>query len=118
MHPTSKAMRGVALAILLAALSGCSEYLDRRDTIALNAGNAVATDKVTQMVDPWPRASANKNIGFNGVRMENAIERYRTNKTYPPSGTGTTSSYGSIPSGGTGGAGIGQPSAPPPTPSP
>ena len=38
-------------------LGGCSpygEYLDRRDTIALSGGNAVATNAVTQMVDPWP----------------------------------------------------------------
>ena len=39
----------------VAALAGCSEYLDRRDTISLNGGNSVATNEVTQMVDPWPR---------------------------------------------------------------
>jgi hypothetical protein len=93
MRPFSKITSALALASVLAALSGCAEYLDRRDTIALNAGDAVATDKVTQMVDPWPRASANKNIRFNGERMESAVERYRTNKTYPPSGTGTSTSY-------------------------
>ncbi len=80
MRPFSKAMRTVALAALLAVLGGCSEYLDRRDTIALSGGNAVATNVVTQMVDPWPRASANRNIAFNGPRMESAFERYRTNR--------------------------------------
>ena len=66
MRPSSNMLRTLALAALLAALAGCSEYLDRRDTISLGGGDAVATDKVTQMVDPWPRASADNNIAFNG----------------------------------------------------
>jgi len=93
MRPSSNAMRALVLGFVLATLSGCSEYLDRRDTISLHGGDAVATDKVTQMVDPWPRVSADKNIGFNGTRMETAVERYRTNRTYPPSGTGTSAAY-------------------------
>ena len=93
MRPFSKIMRALALAAVLAALSGCAEYFDRRDTIALGAGDAIATDKVTQMVDPWPRASADRNIGFNGAKMESAVERYRTNRVYPPSGTGTSTTY-------------------------
>ena len=93
MRPFSKAMRKLALAARLVTLAGCSEYLDRRDTIALSGGNAVATDKVTQMVDPWPRDSANRNIAFNGEKMQSAFERYRTNKVIPPNGTGTSTTY-------------------------
>ena len=80
MRPSSNFVRSLALAAVLAMLGGCSEYLDRRDTIALSGGNAVATNKVTHMVDPWPRDSANRDIAFNGAKMETAIERYRTNK--------------------------------------
>jgi hypothetical protein len=80
MRPSSNAMRSLVLAAVLATLAGCSEYLDRRDTIALNGGNAIATDRVTHMVDPWPRASSNRDIAFNGAKMETAIERYRTNR--------------------------------------
>jgi len=98
MHPSNNALRALALGLVLTALSGCSEYLDRRDTISPNGGNAVATDKVTQMVDPWPPASANKTIGFNGERMETAMERYRTNRTYQPVGIGTSDSYQQQPS--------------------
>ena len=47
MLPFSKAMRTLALATVLAILGGCSEYLDRRDTIAKSGGNAVATNIVT-----------------------------------------------------------------------
>jgi hypothetical protein len=89
-------MRLLALCAVL-ALAGCSEYLDRRDTISLNGGDAVATDKVTQMVDPWPPMSADRDIAFNGVRMRSAIERYKTNKTIEPQGTGTTSAYTQTP---------------------
>ncbi len=93
MRPVSKMVRALALTAVLAALSGCAEYLDRRDGIALSAGDAVATDKVAQMVDPWPRVSADKNIAFNGAKMESAVERYRTNRVYPPNGTGTSTAY-------------------------
>jgi hypothetical protein len=86
-------LRMVAVAALLAALPGCSEYLDHRDTISLGGGDSVATDKVTQMVDPWPRDSANRNIAYNGAKIESAIERYRTNRVIPPRGIGTSASY-------------------------
>jgi hypothetical protein len=93
MRPFSNPLHMLALGALLAALAGCSEYLDRRDTISLGGGNAVATDKVTQMVDPWPRDSADRNIAFNGAKMETAVERYRTNRVIPPRGIGTSASY-------------------------
>jgi hypothetical protein len=106
MRQFNKVMRTVALAGLFAVLGGCSEYLDRRDSIALSGGNAVATDVVTHMVDPWPPASANRNIAFNGQKMETAVERYRTNRVIAPRGIGTSGSY-------TDGGGGGQNSAGP-----
>jgi hypothetical protein len=93
MRPSSNMLRTLALTALLTALAGCSEYLDRRDTIFLGGGDSVATDKVTHMVDPWPRASADKNIAFNGAKMETAVERYRTNRVIRPQGIGTSASY-------------------------
>ncbi len=97
MRPSSKLLRTPALALLLCAVTGCSDYLDRRDTIALGAGDAVASDAMTEMVDPWPRVAADRNIGFNGERMENAVRRYKTNRTYPPSNSGTSTSYAPAP---------------------
>jgi hypothetical protein len=93
MRPSSNTLRTLALAALLAALAGCSEYLDRRDTISLGGGDTTATDKVAQMVDPWPRDSADRNIAFNGAKMETAFERYRTNRVIPPHGIGTSATY-------------------------
>ena len=93
MRRSINAMRSLALVLALSGLSGCSEYLERRDALSPAAGDAVATNEITQMVDHLPRASAQRNIGFNGERMENAVARYRTNRTYPPSTEGTSTSY-------------------------
>ena len=76
------------------ALAGCSDlYLDRRESISLAAGDDTYSNQVTQMVDPWPANSANRNISHDGTKMSSAVERYRTNKVTPPQGT-TTSSAG------------------------
>jgi len=93
MRPSNNMLRTFALAAVLAALAGCSQYLDRRETISLGGGDSVATNKVTQMVDPWPRASADRNIAYNGEKMQSAVQRYRTNRVISPSGIGTSSSY-------------------------
>jgi hypothetical protein len=67
------------------ALAGCSDiYFDRRDTISLGADDAVATNRLTHMVDPWPRHSENRNIAFNGERIQSAIERYRHHEVIQP----------------------------------
>lgn len=70
-----------------AMLAGCSDpglYFDRRDSIALGAGDAIEANKVAQVIDPWPPQSGNTNIAFNGQRMTSAVERYRSNLTVPP----------------------------------
>jgi hypothetical protein len=81
--------------VLLTLLTGCSnsEYLARRDGIAQGTGDAVMSDRVTQMVDPWPRDSANRDIAFNGDRMEAAYTRYRTGHITEPQGINTGTAY-------------------------
>ena len=83
----------VAVISLGIVLAGCSDlfvlrhddsYVDRRDTIALSGGDAVAGNTVTQMVDPWPAYSGDKNIAFNGHKMQAAVDRYRTGKVIEP----------------------------------
>ena len=75
-----------------ATLGGCADiYYDRRETVAFHSGDAVASNKVAHVIDPWPRASANRNFEAEGQRMQRAIERYRTNKTTPLSTTPTSS---------------------------
>ena len=97
MQPFVNHVRIIALSVVFATLlAGCAEYFDRRDTITLDGGDALATDRVTQMVDPWPLESADHNIAFNGERMQRAVERYRTNRVIPPRGSGTSSVYDEV----------------------
>jgi hypothetical protein len=99
MRPFIKVRRTLLLgAVLVLPLAACSQYLDRRNAVTLNAGDAVATDKVTQMVDPWPRDSADRNIASNGERMQAAVARYRADRVIQPVGTGTSGTYGQSPS--------------------
>jgi hypothetical protein len=97
----SKLVAGLALA---AALAGCSTnqsdqvldpngYLDRRDAISLTAGDAIASNIATQMVDPWPAYAGDRNIPYNGQRAQAAVERYRYNKVTPPRGTSASATY-------------------------
>jgi hypothetical protein len=82
--------RAVPLVVAAAAgiwLGGCSNpdlYLDHRETVGLSAGDAIAANQATQQVDPWPAYSGNKNLGFNGQKMQTAVERYRAGKVTAP----------------------------------
>jgi len=82
----ARAIAGAVAAFGVAAwLAGCSDiYLDRREPIALSGGDAIAANEATQMVDPWPPSAGNKNIAFNGQKMQVAVERYRTGRVIPP----------------------------------
>jgi hypothetical protein len=86
---------GATLALVLVAgamLAGCSDvYLDRRETLALGADDALATDRVAQMIDPWPRDVGKRDIAFNGEKMQTAVERYRTGRGLPPVNVTTSS---------------------------
>ncbi len=90
----SKIKLATCVLITATALTGCSDiYFDRRESISLAAGDDTYSNQVTHMVDPWPANSANRNISYNGEKMQTAVERYRTNKVTPPQGA-TTSSAG------------------------
>jgi hypothetical protein len=79
--------------VLGAMLGGCSDYLylDRRDSIAFNAGDAPHQNVAVHTVDPWPPAASNRKLTTNGELMQKAAERYRTNKTTPLKPMGTSS---------------------------
>jgi hypothetical protein len=83
----------VAAVLLGTLLAGCSDiYSDRRETILPIAGDALAANRVAQMVDPWSKASANNNIVYSGEKMQTASERYRTGRVITPVNA-TTSSF-------------------------
>jgi hypothetical protein len=96
MPPFSNAIRAAAAPLLASVLlAGCADYVVRRETVSQNGGDAIATNRATQMVDPWSRASADKTIAFNGEKMQSAVERYRKNRVIQPRGMGTTDNYAS-----------------------
>ena len=88
-----KPVAAAALATILGAmLSGCSDmYYDRRDTISLASGEAMAANRVTHIIDPWPPHAANRNIAYNGEKAAVASERYRTGRVIAPVNATTSS---------------------------
>jgi hypothetical protein len=64
-----------ALAMTL-FLSGCSDYLDRRDTVSLSTGLAVETNRFIHTADPLHRRSQNTNLTFEARKMNKAIGAY------------------------------------------
>jgi hypothetical protein len=72
----------MVLVVLIASycLSACGEYVDRKNTIAFSAGNAVQTNIVTHVIDPWPASSRNRYFATDGQRMQRAVESYRCGK--------------------------------------
>ena len=87
-NAASRMSIGKPLALLIACgalLGACSDiYYDRRETVALGANDFNASNIAVQSVDPWPRYVGNKNIAFNGERMQAAVERYRRHEVIQP----------------------------------
>jgi hypothetical protein len=86
----------VTVAVLLgSALAGCSDiYYDRRETVSFGANDASKSALATQIIDPWPPASRDRNVVGTGVRVAGAIERYRTCQIIQPKTTTTSGAYG------------------------
>jgi hypothetical protein len=72
--------RLMLLSVLLPTvmLGGCADYVERRDTITLAAGEAQSWNRVVHTADPWPPYVMNTNIPGDGQRTQAAIQRYST----------------------------------------
>jgi hypothetical protein len=82
----------VVAMVLGTTLAGCSEiYFDRRETVSLGAGDAVASNKVVHTIDPWAPHSARTQIAFSGERMQLGTERYKHNRSVSPVNVTTSS---------------------------
>ncbi len=73
-----RSTRPIVMMATTLALCGCSEYLERRETISFHAGDAAAANRAVHTIDPWPRAAQNTTIPTSGRRVADAIERYET----------------------------------------
>jgi hypothetical protein len=88
----------LALAAALACwAAACTDYVERRETIAAHAGNAVAWNRALHTIDPWPATAARTDIEVSGRRVVDAIERYEAPK--PKDGNGGAPSIMAIPMG-------------------
>jgi hypothetical protein len=76
----------LAAATLACMAAACTEHVERRETIAAHAGNAVAWNRAVHSIDPWPAAAARPDIEVSGRRVVDAIERYEAPK--PVNGNG------------------------------
>lgn len=65
-------------------LAGCTEYLDRRETVSFGAGDAQQANLITHVVSPLPSHAADRDLRFHGQRMGDAVERYRTGEVAGP----------------------------------
>ena len=94
MSSVSKTKTATAAVLLSAVLGGCSDhYFDRRDTVTLYSGEAMAANRVTHMVDPWPPYSGQTRLVYSGEKAAVASERYRTGRVIPPANALTSSTY-------------------------
>lgn len=82
------------LCVLVPALGlgGCVDYLKRRDTVTLKAGDAQAWNRVVHTADPWPPYVADTQIDGDGQRVARVMQRYSTGagaaaQTAQPSGS-------------------------------
>jgi hypothetical protein len=60
------------------------DWFERRDTITLQVGDAVAANKMIQARDPWPPYVNNRNIQTHGVVMDSAVDRYKAGSVIQP----------------------------------
>ncbi|NOT71480.1 MAG: hypothetical protein HOP09_09430 [Hyphomicrobium sp.] len=82
--PILAAMGAIVFSAVAAGTAGCNEYLDRRDTITLGAGDATETNKAVQTITRWPAASSQDRWTSDGERARTAIARYRAGKVIAP----------------------------------
>lgn len=79
----------------LALLAGCTDYYDHDDRMTPYSGEAMAANRVAQMVDPWPASSRSPKFGTNGERMQKAITNYKGGTTAPTTSSTTSNSSSS-----------------------
>ncbi|MDQ6868003.1 MAG: hypothetical protein M3178_06225 [Pseudomonadota bacterium] len=80
-------------------LSACTQYsnqyAERKDSITLGAGDAVASNAALQILTPWPRYSNDTTIAMDGERIARAVARYREGEKQPVATVPDTPLYGS-----------------------
>jgi hypothetical protein len=73
---------------LLAAL-GLAGCMDPHEPLSPDFGNSVRANIAAQLVNPEPNLDTAR-FETDSERIDNALRRYRTNRTYPPHGQSGT----------------------------
>jgi hypothetical protein len=60
------------------------DWFERRDTVTLQAGDALAANKAMQLRDPWPPYVHDRHIMYHGEVIAGAIERYKADRIKEP----------------------------------
>lgn len=55
--------KGLFLVLALGLLSGCADYLSRRDSVTLGAGNAPEANTAIHTINPFPPKALNPRLG-------------------------------------------------------
>jgi hypothetical protein len=77
---TSRLLRWTVPIGLAIGLSGCNataDYLNRRDTVTLAAGNAKNWNLAVQTIDPWPPHAEDTSIEHSGKRIAAVVRDYQ-----------------------------------------
>jgi hypothetical protein len=94
-----RSLRLIVLPMVCLMLSACTQYwnqyVERKDSVTLGAGDAVATNATLQSPTPWPRYSNDTTIAMDGDRIARAVARYREGEKQPLATTPDTPLYGS-----------------------
>lgn len=59
MRSSTRNKRVVLLCVLAAVLSGCADYMNRRDSVSARGGDAVESNLAIQTINPQPPAAFN-----------------------------------------------------------
>lgn len=60
---------------------GCADIFGRQETIGFAAGDAVAANKVQQVIDPWDERASWTEIDQDGNRAAAAVDTYRSGES-------------------------------------
>lgn len=98
-------VRALACGLASLSLAGCyvlgndegERYLQRKDTVTLNAGDAKEVNARTHMLAAWPPGVGNRRIPMEGSRGVRAAECYRiAAKSLSTGSTGSGAGGGGI----------------------